>query len=802
MHAFAIACLFTFLAATGDAAAQLASTPTVIERPEWSVGDWWEFQRDSNAWRLTVIEREGDHYVLARSARGETTQNTLGRTRYHADLDGWITKTIAPGEKVTDSGDKREWVKFPLRVGTRWFFSVVSTFVGRSELHTFDYDCRAEGWDTIDIGGRPVRAIKIAVAQRLRGGSYGAGITGWYAPEAKRLVRLTPHYAGGPSVDVIGFGGRGGDSPTVVATGRPSPPVPPTVPAPLKTKLEIKAPGGATVSVGGQQHRVAPDGALTVPLAPGSYEIAASRDGYEPWRATVVLDARERFAYVIDLIPLTPPTIAIREPGAAQIFRDAQGRIRVEVSSAYRLAALTAKQPGATPQVFAPPATAAAGQGWDVNVDVTLSQGDNTVELEARDEHGGTTTQIVTLRREPPAPSVAAAPPSAVRPPSAVPPSPTPPTKYPTKPPVIALNYPPADLAVERDQIVVVGLITADAGLAHVQMTVNGADVTSTTEIKAGSRGVPVRATVKLLTGDNIIELTATDKAGNVVQLVRTVTRAAPPATPVSANRLAVIIGIGEYENQAIPSLRYAANDAEAMHQVLIARAGFKKENILLLTDRTPQRPTLRNIKSALGTFLARSARKDDTVLVFFAGHGAPEVDLRGLERDGLTKYLIPSDADPNDLYATALSMDEIHTIFGRIEADRVVVFLDSCYSGAAGGRTFASNRLRTRDLNVDDLFLERLTRSKGRAIIAASRTSEVSLEVVELGHGLFTYYLVQGLNGAADLDRDGIVTLQELYAYVEREVSRKSRAIGGNQHPVLKGEMEGPFPLASIKAR
>ena len=84
----------------------------------------------------------------------------------------------------------------------------------------------------------------------------------------------------------------------------------------------------------------------------------------------------------------------------------------------------------------------------------------------------------------------------------------------------------------------------------------------------------------------------------------------------------------------------------------------------------------------------------------------------------------------------------------------------------------------------------------------ASSRPSEVSMELPELGHGVFTYYLVQGLQGAADLNRDGIVTLQELYEYVEQQVTRKSRMVGGNQHPVMKGEVEGMLPLVKIKAR
>jgi hypothetical protein len=273
-----------------------------------------------------------------------------------------------------------------------------------------------------------------------------------------------------------------------------------------------------------------------------------------------------------------------------------------------------------------------------------------------------------------------------------------------------------------------------------------------------------------------------------------------PAAAPLRVARdgYAVVIGVGRYEHAGIPTLQYAVADAEAVYKVLTEVGGFKKDNVLLLTDRTERRPTLRNIKHALGTFLARAAQRDDTVIVYFAGHGAPEVDQRGLERDGLAKYLIPSDADPDDLFSSALPMDDLQTIFGRIEADRVVMFLDACYSGAAGGRTFASKK--TRSTAVDDLFLERLTRSKGRAIVTASRPAEVSIELPELGHGIFTYYLTTGLRGAGDLNRDGIVSLQELYEYVEQQVVRKSRAVGGNQHPVLKGELEGPLPLVKVR--
>ena len=373
----------------------------------------------------------------------------------------------------------------------------------------------------------------------------------------------------------------------------------------------------------------------------------------------------------------------------------------------------------------------------------------------------------------------------------------------------IAMRNPADGARVSEEHTVVTAVVTSSRGVGNVTVTLNGAEVHRQAEAKPQA-SVVVTAPVTLREGTNTIVLTARETDGTVRQEVRTVTlerRAmaaagtpTPVPVPITREAYAVVIGVGRYENVSIPTLKYTVADADAMYSVLTGAGGFKKDNVLLLTDRTERKPTLRNIKYALGTFLARAAQKDDTVIVYFAGHGAPEVDPRGLERDGLAKYLIPSDADPDDLYSTALPMDELQTIFGRIEAERVVMFLDACYTGGAGGRTFASRK--TRAGAVDDLFLDRLTRSKGRAIVTASRTSEVSVELPELGHGIFTYYLAEGLKGAGDLNRDGIVSLQELYEYVEQQVVRKSRAVGGNQHPVMKGELEGVMPLTKVRSR
>jgi len=414
-----------------------------------------------------------------------------------------------------------------------------------------------------------------------------------------------------------------------------------------------------------------------------------------------------------------------------------------------------------------------------VNLPLKLREGPNTVVVTATDADGVTQQEVRTVHYEKPAPLI------------------------------VSFRYPEDRSRVTEDSSVVAAVVTSSKGIAKVTVQLNGVEVHQQ-GAKTPQRSVAVSAPIVLKEGANAIVLTAVEAGGAVRQEVRTVIYdkpkpvavaapgASPPPPAVKHDSWAVIIGVGRYQSTDIPSLRFTVSDAESLYQIVVGPGGFKKEHVLLITDKTEKTPTLRNIKWALGTFLARSAKKDDTVLIFFAGHGAPEIDQRGVERDGLAKYLIPSDADPDDLYSTALPMDEMQTIFGRVEAERMVVFLDACYSGAAGGRTFSSKK--TRAGNLDDQFLERLTRSKGRAIITASRPSEVSIELPELGHGIFTYYLVQGLKGAADLNKDGIITVQELYEYVEQQVSVKSRSVGGNQHPVMKGEMEGALPLVKVR--
>jgi len=242
------------------------------------------------------------------------------------------------------------------------------------------------------------------------------------------------------------------------------------------------------------------------------------------------------------------------------------------------------------------------------------------------------------------------------------------------------------------------------------------------------------------------------------------------------SNAHAVIIGIDKYQDQKIPNLTFARADAEGVYEILTdpELGRIPPDNVILLLN---EEATQRNIRSAIGTKIPKRAGEQDMVYIYYAGHGSPVMDPKSRSRDGMEKYLVPTDAELDDLRATGISMDEIQRFFGWIESKQVMFFIDSCYSGEAGGRTFHNPQYQGRHL-LSAEFLEDLA-SEGRLVVTACDVNEVSLETQDIGHGLFTHYLIEGLKGAADKDGDGLVTIHELYDYVYEQVSQQARKLG-----------------------
>jgi hypothetical protein len=256
---------------------------------------------------------------------------------------------------------------------------------------------------------------------------------------------------------------------------------------------------------------------------------------------------------------------------------------------------------------------------------------------------------------------------------------------------------------------------------------------------------------------------------------------------PEIRQRWAVIIGVSEYEHggERFSNLRYAAKDGQALAEFLCNReiGGFKRENVLCLFD---EQATAENVRHAMFEFLAKADR-DDLVMIYFSGHGMPQPGTQNY-------FMLCHDTDPAKLASTAFPMWDIDTALRRfIKAERVVVFADACHAGGiaplAGARGDSDN--------LANKYLQQVAlASPGRLILTASEASELSFESEKVGqgHGLFTWFLLQGLRGQADADRDGIVTAGELVEYVRGQVIEAS---DGKQHPNPSGQYDRNLPLS-----
>jgi uncharacterized caspase-like protein len=244
----------------------------------------------------------------------------------------------------------------------------------------------------------------------------------------------------------------------------------------------------------------------------------------------------------------------------------------------------------------------------------------------------------------------------------------------------------------------------------------------------------------------------------------------------------AVIVGIGRYRDAQVRRLNYACDDATALREVLVDPdfGAFPEENVKLLLNADA---SLRSIKGAIGKWLFQNAGPQATAVVFFAGHGGLEADKEGHEKDGLAKYLLPWDAEPEDLFSTGLSDSEFRRLLNAIKAQSVVVFLDACYAAGVTARG-------ARNVAVVSNPFARLSEGQGRLVIASAQPNQQSWEDDSLGHGIFTHHLLEALRGEADRNADGCVSAYEVFAHLQQRVPESARRLSNSvQQPMLCGE-------------
>lgn len=235
----------------------------------------------------------------------------------------------------------------------------------------------------------------------------------------------------------------------------------------------------------------------------------------------------------------------------------------------------------------------------------------------------------------------------------------------------------------------------------------------------------------------------------------------------------ALVVGVADYQN--IAKLTYTTEDAKKFYGFLRSPDGgaIPAEQVRLLTD---EEATVKNILNNMAELFSE-ADSNDLVIFYFAGHG----------KEG---GFLPIDYDKsknNMLYHHMINME-----LKDSRAKFKLCVADACHSGSFGA-TRSTENVRQR--------IKRFYRSfdnvkSGLAVLLSSAAEEVSLEASKLKQGVFSYFLIQGLRGQADTNENGIITVKELFDYVNKQVKSFTY---GYQNPLIQGQYDDNMPVGVV---
>lgn len=239
-----------------------------------------------------------------------------------------------------------------------------------------------------------------------------------------------------------------------------------------------------------------------------------------------------------------------------------------------------------------------------------------------------------------------------------------------------------------------------------------------------------------------------------------------------------LFIGVDRFKSERVSWLTCARRDAEALHALFVDTLGG--DAAVLLTDEDASRVA---VMEQFENRLALTGA-DDIVVITFSGHGSDD------------HYILTHDADPDDLASTSIHLQQLVDLFAKIPARTVLLVLDCCFSGGAGARVFHGSPTTRAVRSVEDAL--RAIAHEGRIILAACDPNQEAIEDVKYGHGLLTWFLLEGLRGAPDVVQGGRIPFYTLLQYVSERVNDEAATVGHDQRPAMRGTIDGAltFPI------
>ena len=240
-------------------------------------------------------------------------------------------------------------------------------------------------------------------------------------------------------------------------------------------------------------------------------------------------------------------------------------------------------------------------------------------------------------------------------------------------------------------------------------------------------------------------------------------------------NKIAIIIGIEKYENLNNLDAKYANRDAKAFRAYATRALGIKPSNLkILIDDKATRSQVLKAFKLWLPK-IAGDGGKD--IHLFFAGHGLAS-------DNGEDLYILPQDGESSLLEDTAISRVELISLINKVSPRSVTMFFDTCYSGQT-----RDERMLVASLRPIRIVADEQDTPTNFTIFTASNYDQTSGSIEEAKHGMFSYYLMKGLEGKADENEDKKITNGELIAYLKDNVSQEAFTQNRQQDPMLAGD-------------
>ena len=255
---------------------------------------------------------------------------------------------------------------------------------------------------------------------------------------------------------------------------------------------------------------------------------------------------------------------------------------------------------------------------------------------------------------------------------------------------------------------------------------------------------------------------------------------------PSREHDVAVVIGIEDYHD--IPTKSdYSADDARLVKSYLLS-LGFRETNIQLLINGDASGA---GFNKTMRHWLPDHVKPDSTVVFYYSGHGAPDVTSNPAKPQA---YLVPYDGDPNYLPDTAYKVATLYDSLGKLNAAKVVVVLDSCFSGAGEHSVLATG---ARAL-VNQFSLPAGAIAPNMAVLTATKANEMSVSDPALKHGVLTFNFLKAL-------REGQTDLYAIYKSIQEPVQDEAKGVHNiDQTPqYMSGTAPalGLFTLADPKA-